>query len=169
MKGLDVFSHLYGVPTVVFYRAELWDAHLTFQSNVSEHRGIIQQFVNDTTTTFLALRTHLPPTTLLATHTIPVTNWGGIIHLRYSSALRYIAKSNDILLIDWQHLVTDASLQNYLRDEHHPTPALCISLGFFMLRIANKFQYEIEACDKWWITFIPSHPIPSEPIIEPVA
>ena len=102
--------------------------------------------------------THLPPTTLLATHTIPITNWGGIIHLRYSSALRYIAKKNDILLIDWQHLVSDASLHNYLRDEHHPTPALCASLGFFMVRIANKFQHEIEACDNWWPS---SHPLPS--------
>lgn len=141
-----MFTQLFGAPNIVYYRAELWDIHVTVSYNESLHNSIIEKFINDTTTTFTALQNGLPPTSLLATHTIPITTWGGPLHLRYSSALRYIAMRSRLLLIDWQHLVVDSTLKDYLRDKHHPKPHLCAALGEFLIHISNRYLHDIESC-----------------------
>jgi hypothetical protein len=148
IKGLEMFKELYGAPTMVYYRAELWDIHVTYNFTENLHLSIIEQFVNDTGTVFTALQNQLPATTLLATHTVPITTWGGPLHLRYTSALRYIAMTSKFLLVDWQHLVVDSSLKDYLRDRHHPKPRLCAAIGQFMINIANKYLHDIETCGK---------------------
>lgn len=142
-----MFTQLYGAPNIVYYRAELWDIHVTVSYNESLHDGILQKFINDSTTTFTALRNALPSTTLLATHTVPITTWGGPLHLRYSSALRYITARSKLLLVDWQHMVVDSSLKDYLRDKHHPKTFLCAALGNFLINISNKYLYGVENCN----------------------
>ena len=148
VRGLHFFLAEFGIPTLVTYRAELWDAHVTYKEPFHKHDDIISRFVNDTITIFQTLQMALPSSVLLGTHTIPITTWGGVLHLKYSSALRYIAKFLDILIIDWQHLVSDSGKTRFLRDKHHPTPELCSAIGNLLLDVANGLQNKIEACNK---------------------
>lgn len=66
------------------------------------------------------------------------------MNLQYSSALRYIAKHNNLILIDWQHLVTDSNVQNILRYGHHPNAQQGEVMGQFTIDIANKLKCKIE-------------------------
>ena len=149
-KGVELWVEKYGAPDMVLFRTEMWDAHLHAFESDQDIKKSLELFIEDTQSRIQQLKSLLPESTLLATHTSPFPNpvLKPQVHKRFSAfsdALRFIALKNNLVLFDWQNwiLKTMISPTEYLKDGHHPRYVYSSSLAKVILSTARHWKSEI--------------------------
>ena len=144
LHGLDQFTRKFGEPTLVIFRSELWDLHVTAYQVIEDKTFLFAKFLADSTIVFSYLRRRLPRA-YIGMHTVPTIRWGMSLFYQYQNALRFLSRnSEDLFLFDFQLLLQDLPLDEYLRDTHHPKP---VYLSSFLNMIYLSALRWTESCE----------------------
>jgi len=122
-ESIRQFSINFGKPQFIFFRADLWDMHVTSSRNfstVNDKKEHFQEYISNLLWAFDLIH-QLLPNAVICTHTIPRANadWGGLLG-DYMNALRFSADTKGIVLFDWYQMMAESTPSSYLRDTYHP-------------------------------------------------
>jgi hypothetical protein len=146
-EGIKQYVELFGEPTHVIYRTDLWDlqprtrylnhskawhAEVNEDAEVNNATAIMEEYVNNHMWAHNMIRSLLP-NAYIGSHTIPPINWGMHLFHQYQNALRYLSASTDAFLFDWGLLMLPHLTTDYLRDFHHPDHLNVVSFAKIMI------------------------------------
>ena len=141
--GIDQFAAKFGDPSLVLFRADLWDLHVTGEAQGLDRAELFERYLRNMREVFAYVRRRLPRT-IVGTHTVPTIKWGRTLFQQYQNAVRLLAREDDeLVLFDFQLLTQDLPLEAYLRDTHHPKPEFLLS--FFQIIHGSALRW-IESC-----------------------
>lgn len=134
-QAIKKFSELFGKPTFVLFRTDLWDMiPILFEDNtpsenerpIGENRTeIVKHWIEKQYGLIDFIREQLPHA-YIGSHTVPDITWGRSLFNSIENAARYISHVKGTFLIDWNMLMRHFVNFEHLRDNHHPEIQHCV-------------------------------------------
>ncbi len=150
-KGLEIFTHSVGEPTLIIFQAMLWDIFILRKDRQRPVELMAANYRRNIEDRLADIARCKGPRSAVALRTVPRNSWGGNILIRLNAVVRDIAAERSLPLLDfdralWRVRQATADPRNerdFFRDNIHPREAHCEAAAHDAIALATS----IGACN----------------------
>jgi hypothetical protein len=141
-KGIEVFSHNVGLPTLIVFQIMLWDIYIFHRIQNITEAVKAQTYRNNIIARVKEIQSCKNSSSLLVLRTVPAMQWGRRLVVMFNEELKSISKEMGIGILDYDAMLWGMDRQNsreraLFRDVMHPRKEFSAKFASHLLDIGG--------------------------------